>query len=195
MLSLLTACSEQSITLVPTAEEIYRDFGDYGGRAVEKIEIRQAEEVIREIRIDEERWKGEAFGPVRLGLPYEAMSWAADKQGEAFAAWDPLVAGGRPALVVQEYVSGGTAPGSHRWLMRIFLWESGELRELTAIPGAGEVYYFKDLNGDGSLEFVNHEGLSQLDVSPEGLPLSPRVFRFTGKRFVPVADGKLSSGS
>jgi hypothetical protein len=38
--------------------------------------------------------------------------------------------------------------------MRIFLWEAGELLELPAIPGAGERYYFKDLHGDGSSEFV-----------------------------------------
>ena len=178
ILSLLAACSEQVVVPTPTAEELYIDserFGHY----VQKIEVKQGDQIIDEIQIDPERWEGDVFPQIRL--PYERMSWAADDAEEAFAAWDPIVAGGAPALVVQEYVSGGSAPGSHRWVMRIFLWEDGALRELPPIPGAGGVYYFKDLNHDGSVEFVNQEGLSSHDLSADGLPLSPRVYRFNGE--------------
>lgn len=171
---------------MPTVEEIYSEPNQYGGRHVERIVVKQGEQVIREITIDEERWEGQEFGPIRIHLPYETMSWAADSPGEAFAAWDSIVAGGLPALVVQEYVSGGSAMGSHRWVMRIFLWESGELRELSPIPGAGEVYYFEDLNQDGSKEFVNQEGLDDHDLSPDRLPLSSRVFYLNGDRYEPV---------
>jgi len=60
--------------------------------------------------------------------------------------------------MVEGNVSGRSAPGAHRWVMWVFLWEDGVLRELAAITGAGKRYDFKDLNGDGSLEFVNQEG-------------------------------------
>lgn len=187
ILSLLAACSEQSDAPAPTAAEIYIDSERYG-HIVEKIEIKQGDLIIREIQLDTDRWEGEAFGPVQIKLPYEWTSWAADEPEEAFAAWDSIVTGGPLALVVQEYVSGGSAPGSHRWVMRIFLWEDGALRELPPIPGAGGVYYFKDLNHDGSVEFVNQEGLSSHDLSADGLPLSPRVYRFNGERYEPVTD-------
>lgn len=184
LIMFLMACSNPVDAPSPTAEEIYIEPNQYGGRLVEKIDIKQGEQVIQEIVIDTNRWEGEVA--VYIGLPYEKMSWATDKGQEAFAAWDPIVASGSPALVVQEYVSGGSAPGSHRWVMRSFLWDDGALRELPPIPGAGEVYYFKDLNGDGSLEFVNQEGLGRFDLSEDGLPLSPLVYQFDGERFLPV---------
>ena len=154
----------------------------------QKIELNRGYLTIDEIQIDTERWKGEKFGLVQIALPYETMSWAVNEQKEAFLAWDPIVAGGPAVLVAQEYVTGGSAPGSHRWVMRIFLWEDGALRELPPIPGSGEVYYFKDLNHDGSLEFVNTEGVGALPQTEDGLPMSPRVYRFNDERYVPVTE-------
>ena len=52
--------------------------------------------------------------------------------------------------------------------MWVFLWEDGVLREIAAITGAGKRYNFKDLNGDGSLEFVNQEGGVSALVRTEG---------------------------
>jgi len=188
ILSLLAACSKQSDAPALTAEEIYIDSERYG-HIVDRIEIKQGDLIIREIQLDTDRWEGEKFGPIQIGLPYKAMSWTTlrDPKG-VLSAWDPIVEGGLPALVVQEYIVGGTAPGTHRWVMRIFIWEDGALRELPPIPGAGERYYFKDLNNDGSLEFVNTEALWAHDLSEDGLPLSPRVFRFNGERYEPVTD-------
>lgn len=184
-LTLLISCTKFNSAPTPTAKEIYIDSEQYG-HFVDRIEIQQGERVIREITFDEARWEGEEFGPVRIRLPYEAMAWAADQPEASFSVWDSLVAGGPPTLVVQEYVSGGSAPGSHRWVMRIFQWEKDALRELLPIAGAGEVYNFKDLNGDGLLEFVNQEGLSVLPKTEDGLPVSRRVYRFDGKRYLPI---------
>jgi hypothetical protein len=169
----------------PTAEELYIDserFGHY----VQKIEIKQGDQIIDEVKIDKKRWEGEIFPQIRL--PYENMSWAADDAQEAFAAWDPIVAGGPPALVVMEYVTGGNASESYRWVMRIFFWEEGALRELPPIPGSGEKYYFEDLNGDGSMEFVNQEFIALHELSADGLPLSNSVYFFNGERYEPVTD-------
>jgi hypothetical protein len=187
ILSLLAACSGQAVVPTPTAEELYTD-SDTGWRYVGGIKIKQDDQMIDEIQVDMVRWEGEEFGPVRICLPYERMSWAADDTQEALAAWNPIVAGGPPALVVMEYVTGGSAPGSHRWVMRIFFWEEGALRELPPIPGSGEKYYFEDLNGDGSMEFVNQEFIALHELSADGLPLSNSVYFFNGERYEPVTD-------
>ena len=189
ILQLQVACSNQDGEPTPTAEQLYSRSESLGYR-VAKIEIKQGGRIIREIRFDSERWEGEAFGPVQIRLPYETMDWVSDESEEALSAWDSLGAGGPPALVVQEYVVGGTAPLSHRWIMRIFLWDKGGLSELPPIVGSssGEGHYFKDLNGDGSMEFVNTEALSYHDLSADGLPLSPRVYRFNGERYEPVTE-------
>ena len=62
------------------------------------------------------------------------------------------------------------------------------LRELPPIPGSGEKYYFEDLNGDGSLEFVNQEFIALHELSADGLPLSNSVYYFNGERYEPVTD-------
>jgi len=64
--------------------------------------------------------------------------------------------------------------------MRMFLLEGDTLRELPAILGAGGVYYFKDFNGDGSLEFVNTDGIGALERREDGVPISPHVYKFNG---------------
>lgn len=191
VLLFVTACDYPGKETVPTGTEIYIDSERYG-HFVDRIAIKQGDRFVADITINESRWDGEVA--VYIGLPYESMAWSGDDSEDAFSAWDPLVAGGPPALVVQEYVSGGSAPGSHRWVMRIFLWEKGTLRELPPIPGAGEVYYFKDLNGDGSLEFVNQEAVSALPKTHDGLPISPRVYRFGGERYLPTGEKEASSG-
>lgn len=109
-----------------------------------------------------------------MKLPYSEMVW-----GE-LSMWDAVPVAGVPTLLVMEYVPGGSASWTHQWAMRIFLLEGDDLRELPAILGAGGVYYFKDFNGDGSLEFVNTDGVGALERREDGVPISPHVYEFNG---------------
>ena len=137
---------------------------------VKRIEVVQGERVLETLSM---RWiTGTDYCGMKL--PYSEMVW-----GE-LSMWDAVPVAGVPTLLVMEYVPGGSASWTHQWAMRIFLLEGDDLRELPAILGAGGVYYFKDFNGDGSLEFVNTDGVGALERREDGVPISPHVYEFNG---------------
>lgn len=161
-----------------TLEKIYNDI-----RMVEQIDIRHGDEIIHTIGLSGlDLGDNDYAGPWRLGLPYGQVFF------EELKPWDPVPIPGVPTLLVLEYVLGGATGYGHVWQMRIFLLENGQIRELPPIAGEGEIYLFRDFNGDGSLEFANQEYLHWHEYNERGLPVSPLVFYFNGSKYVPVTE-------
>lgn len=126
--------------------------------------------------VDREEW-----GFWLLRLPYDG-----DFVGPAI--WDPVPVTGVPTLLVMEYTPPGNAPESYQWVMRIILYENGQFREIPPIRGYGEMFFFRDFNGSGSMEFANSDLLRWHEQDDEGIPLSPLVFRFNGEGYVTVTE-------
>ena len=161
-----------------TLEKSYNDV-----RMIEQIDIHHGDEIIHTIRLSGLDDGGIPYaGPWRLGLPYGQVFF------EDLKPWDPVPIPGVPALLVLEFRLGGGSGHGHVWQMRIFLLEDGEIRELPPIEGGGEVYLFRDFNGDGSMEFANQEYLYWHEYNEQGMPLSPRVYYFNGSQYVPVTE-------
>ncbi|QYY36709.1 hypothetical protein [Ruficoccus sp. ZRK36] len=116
-----------------------------------------------------------------LELPYEPMSIFSPLK-----PWEPIPVDGVPALAVLESVKTFPVSGSPAWVMRVFILQADGPKELPPIEGTGEVYYFWDFDGDGSLEFVNEEGHQTLNT---GIPHSQHVYMFDGVRYRHTADG------
>jgi|GEM_PF-2386187 len=176
----------QSVAQPPSAVEVRIDSERYG-RIIERIEIKKGDLMLQVLRPDQERWQEDSDEFVQIRLPYEYMA-SLGRGKEPLDAWDPIFEGGPPTLIVEEYIVGGSAPGSPRCLMRIFIWENDQFRELPPAEGRGELYYFEDLNDDGTMEFVNQEGLAYHDLSDAGLPLSQNVYFFNGEQYEPVTE-------
>jgi hypothetical protein len=166
------AVDPSALTLV----EAYNDL-----HMVTRIDIYHGSELFHSIGLLNEMEPVDHYaGPWRLGLPYGQVFF------EDIQPWDPIPIPGIPTLLVLEYKMGGATGYGHQWQMRILLLEDGKIREIPPIDGGGEIYMFRDFNGDGSLEFANQEYLYWHEVDADGIPLSPRIFRFNGDRYEPV---------
>ncbi len=108
--------------------------------------------------------------------------------GEDLKPWDPIPIPDVPALAVLEHFVGGTAPDSHLLMIRIILYQNGSFHELPPIEGEGEVFLIHDFNENGSRELAITDLLYWHERNEDGLPLSPYVFRFDGKRYVAVTE-------
>jgi hypothetical protein len=116
-----------------------------------------------------------------LRLPYDGGFFGP-------AMWDPVPVPGVPTLLVMEYTPPGNAPESFQWLIRIILYEEGHFREIPPIRGYGEMFFFRDFNGSGSMEFANSDLIRWHNTFDDGIPISPLVQRFNGERYVPVTE-------
>lgn len=88
---------------------------------------------------------------------------------------DDITGDGLPNLVIMELDPGGSAPGSPDYWITVLTLRGHAVEVHPAFHGRGEVLFFDDLDGDGSLEFIAGE----LDYDKlEGrrmIPTSPRV--------------------
>ncbi|MBC2595961.1 hypothetical protein H5P28_16975 [Ruficoccus amylovorans] len=145
-------------------------------RYITSFEITQGGKTIHTIR---PRYADVLKESTCLELQYEWMSHLSPLK-----PWDAITSPAVPALVVMEREREFPVTGAPEWVMRIFLLEDGQMRELPPIRGGGEVYYFCDFDSDGTLEFVNEEGHS---VRADGtVPQSERVYRFDGEQYRPT---------
>jgi hypothetical protein len=175
------AMAVTSVAMDPSDLTLTKGYNEV--RMINRIDIHHGEELVHSIGIIGRADLGsEHAGEWRLGLPYGKTFF------EDMKPWDPVPVPGLPALLVLEYRLGGATGLGHVWLMRIFLLEDGKIREIPPIEGGGEVYLFRDFNGDGRMEFANQEYLHWHELDEEGIPLSPRVYRFNGSRYVPVTE-------
>lgn len=118
------------------------------------------------------------FGPPRVGLAYEFLT---DRGGcPQPKPLDDILRCGSPCLVVNEWVPGGSAGGAENWLTVLML-NGSRITEIPAVPCAGEVYYFADFDTNGVLEIVNTDAERDFRYGPDGVPLSPYVWRFDPK--------------
>lgn len=170
-----------AVAIDPSDFTLTKTYNDL--RMVTRIDIHLGDELIHSIGLSSSE---ESFDPYsigwQLGLPYGQTFF------EDIKPWDPVPVPGIPTLLVLEYKVGGATGHGHVWLMRIFLLEDGRVREIPPIEGGGEIYLFRDFNGDGSMEFANQEYLRWHERDEEGIPISPRVYRFNGSRYVPVTE-------
>lgn len=146
-------------------------------RYITAIEIIQNEETVHTIRT---RYANALGEKTCLELPYRHI-----KIFNAVEPWQPLLGSEIPVLAVMEREREFGVTTAPEWMLRIFLIKDGDFEELPPVRGGGEVYYFKDFNDDGIMEFVNEEGHS---LSSGKIPNSERVYRFDGEAYRSTAE-------
>jgi len=152
----------------------------------DRIEISHKDRTLLTIRPDMDYWKGRSVdsSEVRMSLAYRHLF---DKWHMAVkpAPWKWVAEVGTPSLLVFETTGDDLA----EWNLRQFLWkkDQNELKEIPPIHGTGKVFYFRDFNGDGALEFATAENFENVRRNGDGIPISPHVYFFDGTRYRPTA--------
>lgn len=165
------------VLLAPVPEgDLYRN--------ASKILVGQGQETLTTIVVDGDYWQEHGTAPdeVQLSLAYRHLK---DHWREAVKPdpWKWVAEAGTHSLLVLET----TGDDLSRWSLRQFLWKNDRLTEIPPIRGQGETFYFRDFNGDGSLEFVTIANVENLPRNEKGIPISSHVYWFDGKKYRPTA--------
>lgn len=114
------------------------------------------------------------LGPF-LDLAYAGLSDRSDKpQPRPF---DDIQGRGLPQLVIRESVTGGTAGPYDNWLTILTL-DGTNVVETPAVDCGGEIYYFRDFDGDGTMEIVNTDWERGFKYDAQGIPKTDSVWRY-----------------
>lgn len=96
--------------------------------------------------------------------------------------FDDVLGNGLPDLVISESVTTGNNTVTYTNMLTIISMNGTNVTETPAVPCTGEIFYFKDFDGDGCMEIVNtdwEQGFRKFDK--DGIPMHKGVWKYDPK--------------